>query len=310
MNDVPTPSTLDRLAQAANILSAVHETGSFAAAAMRLDLDPSAVRHRVRSLESTLGFNLFERTTRRMHLTRAGQIICDAAIRSRDTLQTALETVAQLRSSSTVRLSLPSSVAMKWLVPLLPEACQDGLDLSLDVREDVTDLDQTGSDAAIRFGPGPYPGEHATKLASCWLHPVASPAYLSSLGPDWSVDHVGRARFLADRRGEVDNTDYCWAAYYGVAPSGPVVPTAPLMFERADLMLQAAIGGLGIGLGRSLLVEHDVRNGLLKTAGPARRSRSSYWFVTSHDLAGTTRIKETRDWLTEKAGETLRLIGV
>lgn len=59
---------------------AVYETGSFAAAALRLNLTPSAVSHKIRRLEDLLGRTLFARTTRRVSVTAEGEALArDAA---------------------------------------------------------------------------------------------------------------------------------------------------------------------------------------------------------------------------------------
>ena len=62
-------------------------------------------------------------------------------------------------------------------------------------------------------------------------------------------------------------------------------------------MLQAAIGGLGIALGRALLIEDDITNGLLVPIGPPVRIEPSYWLVTSYDNAESPEIKKLGDWL-------------
>lgn len=304
MNEMTQNMSAERLLQASGILVAVYENGGFAAAGTKLGLDPSAISHRIRALEADLGFQLFERTTRTMKPTRAGKLICEAAKRARQDLNSALISAINIRSSSTLRISIPSSVAMKWLVPLLPDACEHGLDLSLDVSEEVSSLDHSSADAAIRFGPGPYPGQHAIKLASCWLQPVASPSYVEKLPANTSPLDRDHARFLADRLGETDNTSYCWAAYLQDDNGNHPLPSDLHAFERADLMLQAAIGGLGIALGRTLLVEQDIRQGLLMAIGPPRPSKASYWLVTSHELARSDRIEKLKTWLDKKIKET------
>jgi LysR family glycine cleavage system transcriptional activator len=77
-------------------------------------------------------------------------------------------------------------------------------------------------------------------------------------------------------------------------------------FDRADLMLQGANGGLGIALGRSLLIKDDIRHWLLKPIGQPVRVPSNYWLVTTAEMAGSDGIGLLRDWLEEQIGLTLR----
>ena len=69
MNAEPSRALMERLIACLPLLVAVAEAGSFAGAAGRLDLDPSAVSHRVRGLEQALGLKLFDRTTRSVRPT-------------------------------------------------------------------------------------------------------------------------------------------------------------------------------------------------------------------------------------------------
>lgn len=297
MNKSARRSQLSRLSQAAPILDAVGRTRSFSKAAAELGIQQSAISHRIRGLEETLGMKLFERTTRVIELTRAGALICEASSGALSDLRQALDAASATATGAGLRISAPSSLAMKWLLPLLPAAYEDGLDLSIDVREEFTDLARGHADAAVRFGAGPYPGLHAVKISSCELQPVASPSYLARFGgrqPDLSSDAVV---LLADRIGESDGTGFSWASYTPASASRAVT----YHFDRADLMLQASIAGLGIALGRTLLIEGDIKHGLLRAVGAASPMRSAYWLVCRPDLAGSDRIKALESWLKKRA---------
>ena len=158
---------LSRLSQAVLILDAVGRYRSFSKAAEQLGIQQSAISHRIRGLEQALGLKLFERTTRVVGLTRAGTLICEASSKALLNLRQALDAATAMAEGTGLRISAPSSLAMKWLLPLLPAAYEDGLDLSIDVRDDFTDLASGHADAAIRFGMGPYPGLHCAKLSRC-----------------------------------------------------------------------------------------------------------------------------------------------
>ncbi|MCB1375102.1 MAG: hypothetical protein KDJ78_13160, partial [Rhodobacteraceae bacterium] len=85
---------------------------------------------------------------------------------------------------------------------------------------------------------------------------------------------------------------------YAEGRNAQIDPDTPRQdFDRADIMLQAAIGGLGLALGRTLLIEDDIDNGLLLPIGPPVRIEPSYWLVTSYENAENPAIKKLGGWL-------------
>lgn len=289
-----------KLSQASHLLAAVYTGGSFSAAAEHLGLDPSAVSHRIRALESALGFNLFSRTTRRVSPTRAGRILCQAAERALLDLEISLTAARQLGSESAIRLSVHSSLAMRWFIPRLPSAQRAGLDIAIDVREELVDLNRGDVDAGLRFGPGPYPGLHATRLCSCDLQPVVAATHPAASQPEQRIFTDRSLTLLSDLGAEKHRTGTTWADYLRGLGRAELTSSLIKSFDRADLMLQAAIGGLGIALGRTLLIDDDVRLGLLVPVGERLRVTSSYWLVTTHELARTPKLAALTDWIKQQ----------
>ena len=289
--------TIAKLVQASPMLAAIGEEMSFTKAAERLKVGQSAISHRTKLLEDALGHILFDRTTRQLRLTEIGEILCHAATDSMARWDTALDKLERSRSTNLIQLSLPSSLAMKWLIPTLPNAQAIDLDISVEVKEETVDFQTREADAAIRFGHGPFPGLHSSHLSHCWIQPVVSPTYSGDRTRDATLLTDPETTFLADRRGEIDNTDFSWHYYFSNVGLVKSDFKPDYEFDRADLMLQAVIGGMGVGLGRTLLVEGDVDAGYLRAVGPAVRMRSSYWLVCSPSFAETNRFERLRDWL-------------
>lgn len=307
MTSIRSDVSLSKLVPSLALLAAVSRNGSFAAAAQDLGLDPSAVSHRIRGLETLLGVTLFDRTTRSVRPNRAGALLCAAATRSLDDVERALTAMQDLRSEKAIRLSVHSSLAMKWLLSRLPDAQRAGLDLSLDVREEPANLHTGDADAGFRFGPGPYPGLHATQLSKCQIQPVIGESFPGSNLVRDDVLRDGSIPILADRGAEKLRTGTTWEDYWTYLGLGAPGIQPSQNFDRADLMLQGAIGGLGIALGRSLLIEDDIRDGLLRPIGQPVRAPSNYWLVTTAELANSDGIELLRDWLKVQIGLTLQL---
>jgi len=296
--------TIAKLVQASAMLAAIGEERSFTNAAGRLNVDQSAVSHRTKALEDFLGHTLFDRTTRRLRLTETGEILCQAALDTMVSWEIALDKLERSQTTNMIRLSLPSSLAMKWLIPALPNAAAVGLSVSVDVNEVAVDFLSKEADAAIRFGHGPYPGLHSTHLSHCWLQPVASPGYIANRPDSDEVLGNPEVTLLADCRGETDKTDFSWDYYISKSKTTLSSVSANHHFDRADLMLQAAVGGMGIGLGRTLLIEGDIKIGHLQTVDTPVRMESGYWLVCTPAFAETNRFKRLRDWLKDEVAAT------
>lgn len=162
------------------------ETGSFSRAAERLGKTPSAVTKAIGVLESELGARLFERTTRSMSLTEAGQLYLDSAREVLERMRETTEEIAQLQHSlrGVLRITGPLIVGPVFL----DQACAEFLDLNPDVRLQVdlsdsyVDLLDGRYDLALRMGNSDLPGLIAQPLGESRLALCASPSYLARRG--------------------------------------------------------------------------------------------------------------------------------
>src|SRR6201996_7488145 len=98
------------------------ETGSFSAAARRLMLTPAAGSRNVALLERNLGVRLFQRSTRKLTLTEAGERFLVEIGGNLDALQAAIVSVSSDRSepAGVLKVSMPPSFGMTYVMPLLP----------------------------------------------------------------------------------------------------------------------------------------------------------------------------------------------
>ena len=296
---------LQKLAAAAPLLEAIARTESFTKAAQELGIQQSAVSHKLRTLEAVLGFALFTRTTRKVVPTHQGVFICKACEVSTEAISYALNEATQLGEVQNTVLSLPSSLAMKWLVPAMKRAQERGLKITLNIDDQLTALGQNGTPhAAIRFGPGPYAGLHTALLCKCHIMPVAHKRLATSLRPE-----VGkRSVLLRDITAEEDGTGMMWKSYLGDDYEDARFDMT-MKFSRSDIALQAAIAGLGHALGRTLLVENDLDVGLISLSGPMLAIGSRYWLVTTADFAATKAYGRLAEWLHSEVRRSKVMLG-
>jgi len=164
----------------------VASTGGFRAAADRLGLPNSTVSRRIAELERAIGLRLFNRTTRRVELTEAGQAYFDRCRRIIDEARLAHEELAGMVSQPTgvIRASVPVDFTLVYLGDILADFTRayPGIRLDLDVTPRQSNLVTDPVDVAIRIGEVAEPNLIARKLTSVEIGLFAAPVYLADRG--------------------------------------------------------------------------------------------------------------------------------
>ena len=128
-----------------------------AAAAQQLGVTPPAVSRRLAALEARLGVRLFQRSTRSLTLTEAGQLYYERSQRIVQEARLAHEQLGELlaQPSGVLRASLPVDFASTYLAPLIAEFARahPGISFEFDLTPRRVDLVSEPFDVAIRMGP-------------------------------------------------------------------------------------------------------------------------------------------------------------
>ena len=158
------------------------EHGSFSEAARRLALTPAAVSRNVAVLERNLGVRLFNRSTRRLVLTEAGEAFRLALADKLEGVQAAIAGVAAGNGAvaGTLKISLAPTFGVMHILPLLPGllARHPGIRPEWHFENRQVDLVAEGYDAAIGAGFDLSPGTVSRPLAPAHVIAVATPAYM------------------------------------------------------------------------------------------------------------------------------------
>lgn len=169
----------------------VVQAGTFAAAARLLGMPTTTVSARIARLEERLGVTLIQRSTRRMHVTEAGEAYFAHCIQALDALEAGESQLAAAGSepSGLLRITAASDIASTALPPLceLFLAKYPKVDLDLVVTNRQVDLIGEGVDLAIRAGPMRDSTMLSRKFASGILGLWASPDYLDRCGTPTTV---------------------------------------------------------------------------------------------------------------------------
>ena len=252
---------------------AAGRTLSFRAAADLLHVTQGAVAQQVRALEAELGVPLFERHSRGLTLTDAGSRYLDAVGRGLHVIDEA--TRALHNPVPRITISLPPSLAAKWLVPRLPDfqSRHPDLEIATVASERLADFRNDGIDLAIRIGTPPFPGLENQFLSDMELRAVCAPQYLDAMGPIHGLADLKGHRLLQD--GHVS-----WQSF--LSDSG-LLPSCTLIdFNHSSLTIEAAVDGQGIALVPTVIAGHDLSLGRLQTIEslePARSTGRAYHLV-------------------------------
>ena len=227
------------------------ETGSFSSAARRLALTPAAISRNVAQLERNLGVRLFQRSTRGLTLSEAGERFLASVRGGLDSIQGAISdiTVNAGQPAGMLKLTAPVGLGIDFLLPLMPAFLERYPAVTLDWTFDNRPLDLIagGFDAAVGGGFDLPLGMVARELGRLHLVAVASPAFMR--GKRRPKDPAG----LANLPGIVMRSPLHGRArsYVMRNGAGAEMPATlkPVMFVNGpDAICPAALLGLGVGL--------------------------------------------------------------
>jgi DNA-binding transcriptional LysR family regulator len=196
---------MDRLATMEAFVLVV-DTGSFSAAARRLNVGQPAVSKTIAQLEDRLGVKLLARTTRGLTATEAGLNFYERARRSIEEAEEAELSARTAGSSLTGGLRICAAVtfARIHIIPRLPEFLARHPELEMEVVLDDRNIDlvQEGIDVALRMGRLVDSTLTARRLASSSHAVLATPTYFARSGePARPSDLAGHEAVIYDQRG-------------------------------------------------------------------------------------------------------------
>ena len=240
------------------------ETGSISRTAERLSVAKSAVSRRLSDLEARLGVQLFQRTTRKLHLTDSGQSFYERAVRILCDLDEAEQAVAQAHTelSGTLRVALPLSFGLQHMGPAITEFMQahPGVQFELDFNDRKLDLIQEGLDVAIRIGQLEDSSLIARPLATINSVICASPGYLQAHGtPTQPQDLQQHACLLYSNLPDPQQ----WVFHNAGGEAIKVKVPATLKANNGDYLRAAAVAGQGIVYLPTFIAYLDIERGQL-----------------------------------------------
>jgi DNA-binding transcriptional LysR family regulator len=218
----------------------------------------SSVTKSVLRLETELGVQLFHRTTRAVVLTEPGQAYCDRCRRLLDDLEEAEAEIrnANLKLTGVVKLSLPPSFARRTLIPALEAFYQrwPGISLDLHLKSQTSNPMLGGFDLTVHSGALLDSALINRVLIRGPQKTVASPLYLKRCGsPSQPSDLVHHNCIVGGFGPE-------WKFKDPEGNCGTMTVSGNLSTDSGDLLLEAAIAGLGISQATWWIFNEDLKN--------------------------------------------------
>jgi len=245
---------------------ATAEDGSFRAGATRLGLTPAAVSKAVLRLESDLGLRLFDRTTRKVALTREGEIYLSHCQRALAEMRAGRERVEQAHRLCVGELVVALSSILGAFVGSRLQSFSElypGLSVRLVFGDRPSRLVDEQSDVALRIGKLVESRDVAVKLRDLKWATVAAPDYVQKRGQPSDPKDLVHHQCLG-YRGTTGN-DVAWPFLVGPDGRENQMYDGPkrLMTNDGRVLIDAARGGMGIAQVFYELVSEDLKKGRL-----------------------------------------------
>jgi len=287
---------------ALRVFEVAARTGSYADAAAELGVTHGAVSRQIDALESWLGQRLFSKEGRRMVATPLARIFAAEVGLSFDRLAVAAEACGRLGVRRILRVSAPTSLAMRWLIPRLNHYHADHPHIQVAVTTISTVIEELrgGFDVAIRRGVARedvWPQHRVVPVLDNVDTLIMSPRLYAQRPILKPADIEGHTLLASETRAGD------WADWFEAAGLQHFAELPRQIFDHFFVTRQAVEDGLGIGIGPLPMLEMDIANGRLMTPLPdIRVPRTGYVAIIPRQADDGDLLAEFVDWLTAEQG--------
>ena len=277
---------------------------SFSAAAAELNVTSAAVGQQVRSLESWLGVPLFTRASSgnaRLQLTDVARSALPDIREGFDRLRMGLARLKEASLSSDLTVTVSPAFAGKWLLPRLEgfQQLHPQIDVLLNTNLKTLDFLAENIDIGVRYGAGNWAGLTAIKLMDEDLFPVCSPTYVALNNGKLNLEKLAECTLIHDLSMAGDPSFPTWRTWLDAMSQIATDASHGLRINNSAAVVQAAIEGQGIALGRSVMVRDDLTSGrLIRPFGEVKSAVAlAYYVVYRPECGELAKVQAFRDWL-------------
>jgi DNA-binding transcriptional LysR family regulator len=283
---------------------AVGRRMSITVAAQDLCLTQSAVSRQIQALEESLGVQLLNRGYRSISFTPAGEQLFRVADGAVQQLQDAFAALRSAAERSPVTITASNGVTTLWLLPGLGDFQRryPNIDIRLATSAKLFDLRTEGADLAIRYCAEKTAPRGSIRLFGEKIVPVAHPSLaVRRLDSPEAIEEQVLLEYDDPHRPWMQ-----WANRLKAMGLGAVKPKGILRFNQYDQVIQAALVGQGIALGRMALVEPMLADRRLVVVDAATYDDAggyAYWLVLAEETPRPD-VRDVIDWIKAEAFRT------
>ena len=281
---------------------------SFTHAAAELAVTQGAVSRHVAALEEWLGVVLFERKMRGVSLTPKGAQYARIVRGALDQIEYGARQLQQAPEATTLRLKVPPTFAIRWLVPRLARfhAQHRDIDLQITTSHQPVDFDREDVDACIHSDPEPPPHARFHRLFGEIIEPVCSPGLLQRDPTLRAPEALAHQVLISSMHRPRD-----WPTWLAAAGVAHINGNSGLRVENSALAYQAAVESVGVVIAQRAFVDDDLRNGRLVApfALPVAAD-GSYYFGYPTQRPRSERVAAFEAWIVREAARTEEQLGV
>lgn len=275
---------------------------SFSLAAKELNVTPAAIGQQVKLLEEWLGVSLFERRSSgasRLVLTNEALQGLPDITRGFDALSQGLNLLKPIEVNSILTVAVSPAFAAKWLLMRIDgfQTSHPEWDLRLDTNIRTVDYLAEGIDIGVRYGKGEWEGLEKSLLMTESVFPVCAPDLVEKglFGLDNLIDFP----LLHDLSLPKESGFPSWSSWVKQNNIHNINAEKGLKINNSASVIQAAISGQGVALGRSVLVQEDLDCGRLVKPFPDLKCHIelAYYIVWKSNGLESEKVRVFKEWL-------------
>lgn len=293
---------------ALDIFSDIINKGSFAEVAKHQNMSPSSISRMIANLDQELGVRLFNRTTRSLSPTEAGQNYFARISPLLEGLKEASHAVSDMEQQPQGTIKITSSVAfgLRAIVPLIPKFSEYYPDITIDytLTDHQVDIINSGVDIAIRHGHLDDSSLIASRLLKTFYHVVASPSYIERYGHPQSPKDLVHHRIIVP---DLPKFKTEWTFKDNQNNSEKVALTGKYIILNAIAIRDLCLQHCGVALLAHWLIDDDVEKGDLVQLFPdysvaAENFDTAIWLITPSRAYMPSKIRVFLDFLKQELG--------